>query len=371
MTRRASAGTSSFAIRSANLAVSASLSSFSRPSSFLMCLSCSISMYRRWLAEIFSSTCLEISDWSLESSSSFLSSSSVFSIRSVTLSVDSTSCSACASAVESAAPKSASLPDSWISVRSRIICICSLKKGLSLRISLIVCITSIEYAFASDGPASSPSTECSSLASFTLASRIGSDCTTRSSVMRRSPRSSSCTPLAVCVSRVIVASVPTSCTCAGSVTADSSTLRPVSSSGRGRKTPTYGCAEALAAISAAHRPSCVTSHGWKTPGNSGRFENGKTSTGGMKLMFSGSYLTIVLPSSPASAASTAASASRGSTSSASTSSTASAGTAVARFGLPPAAPSPSPSPLPAPSPSMSISSSSSSPPSPAAASPSR
>eukprot|EP00966_Prymnesium_polylepis_P258885 5979463-Prymnesium_polylepis.1 len=72
--------------------------------------------------------------------------------------------------------------------------------------------------------------------------------------MRRSPRSSSCTPLAVCVSRVIVASVPTSCTCAGSVTADSSTLRPVSSSGRGRKTPTYGCAEALAAISAAHRP---------------------------------------------------------------------------------------------------------------------
>ena len=52
-------------------------------------------------------------------------------------------------------------PDSCISVRSRIICICSLKNGLSLRISLIVCITSIEYALARDGP--SPSSSCTSM----------------------------------------------------------------------------------------------------------------------------------------------------------------------------------------------------------------
>ena len=131
-------------MRSVNLLASASLSSFSSPSSFLMCFSCSISMYRRWLALILSSTCREISFWSLDSSSSFLSSSSVCSMRSVTLSVARTVCSDAASAVVSAAPKSASLPDSWISVRSRIICICSLKNGLSLRISLIVCMTSIE-----------------------------------------------------------------------------------------------------------------------------------------------------------------------------------------------------------------------------------
>jgi len=139
----ASSGMSTSEMRSANFAVRASLSSRSSPSSFLMSLSCSMSMYRRWLALILSSTFLLISAWSLESSSSFLSSSSVFSIRLTISSVPSTSCSSAALDVVSAAPKSASFAGSFTSLLSRIICICSLKKGLSLRISLMVCITSI------------------------------------------------------------------------------------------------------------------------------------------------------------------------------------------------------------------------------------
>mmetsp|Transcript_23722 Transcript_23722/g.76055 ORF Transcript_23722/g.76055 Transcript_23722/m.76055 type:complete len:203 (-) Transcript_23722:679-1287(-) len=201
MTLLASSGTLSSLIRSANFWRRASLSSRSRPSSFLICLSCSISMYRRWFAEILSSTCFEICDCSRESSSSFLRRSKVFSILAVTLSVARTSCSSCASAVVSAAPKSASLPASWISDRSRIICICSLKKGLSLRISLIVCMTSIAYALESDGPPPAASSS-SSAASSTRARITGEVCTGLPSRTRLCPSSSSCTPRGVCVRRV-------------------------------------------------------------------------------------------------------------------------------------------------------------------------
>lgn len=68
--------------RSWYLAMSASLSSFSKPSSFLICFSCSIRKYLRWLPLIFSSTCLLISCCTRTSSRSRLITISAFSSRS-------------------------------------------------------------------------------------------------------------------------------------------------------------------------------------------------------------------------------------------------------------------------------------------------
>jgi hypothetical protein len=136
--------------------------------------------------------------------------------------------------------------------------------------------------FSTAGPSFTPAT---------LASITGVFCTTRCIVTRRPPSSRICTPLGVCVSLVIWASVPTSCTSDGSVMLVSSGATPVSGFGRGRKTATYGFDDTLAATSAATRPSCVTSHGWYTPGKSGRLEKGNASTGGIVLMLCWSCLT--------------------------------------------------------------------------------
>ena len=93
--------------RSRNFCSSASLSSFSKPSSFLMLFSCSCRKYWRWFFAIFSSTCLEMSCCSLLDTSSCLRSISAPFSRSTIVVASSTFCSSSPSAVVRAAEKSA------------------------------------------------------------------------------------------------------------------------------------------------------------------------------------------------------------------------------------------------------------------------
>mmetsp|Transcript_12087 Transcript_12087/g.42409 ORF Transcript_12087/g.42409 Transcript_12087/m.42409 type:complete len:289 (-) Transcript_12087:255-1121(-) len=148
MTVRASGGTSSPASRSVNLAITASLSSRSIPSSRLMLFSCSCRKYCRWFFEIFSSTSLEMSTCSCDSSRSFFSSTSARERRSSSPVASSTACSSSPSAVVIDAVKSARRYGLFTSSFCVKYCMCSLNIGLILMMSRIVARISLAYAFS-------------------------------------------------------------------------------------------------------------------------------------------------------------------------------------------------------------------------------
>mmetsp|Transcript_10990 Transcript_10990/g.44546 ORF Transcript_10990/g.44546 Transcript_10990/m.44546 type:complete len:218 (-) Transcript_10990:95-748(-) len=122
---RSSSGSSNNAILSLYFWMSASLSSCSTPSSFLIALSCSLSMKVRCCDEIFCSTCCEISCCSLESSRSLPTNSSAKRSRSATSRASSAACNCGASPVARAAAKSANLYGSPMSTRCAKKCMCS------------------------------------------------------------------------------------------------------------------------------------------------------------------------------------------------------------------------------------------------------
>mmetsp|Transcript_13337 Transcript_13337/g.22506 ORF Transcript_13337/g.22506 Transcript_13337/m.22506 type:complete len:339 (+) Transcript_13337:439-1455(+) len=171
------------------------LSSFSRPSSFLMLFSCSNRKYRRWSFEIFSSTCLPMCCCSFTRSSSALSSASVIAARCGTSRASSTFCSLSPSAVVRDAPTSArrelfsKSPPNWMKSFS-----CSLCSGFAFTRSLMVDTISIVVALSTSSLAYFASLRCTM---STLSASPASPLTVDRRRMRRWPYSISVVGLSI------------------------------------------------------------------------------------------------------------------------------------------------------------------------------
>merc|ERR1719359_1992445 len=138
-----------------NFFTSASLSSVSTPSSFLMVFSCSFNRNVRCWDESFVSTCWLISCWSLLNSRSCETKSRANLNLFTTSRSSSATCRSGPLAVANEAAKSANLKGSAMSTRCVKYCICSRYKGLSCTNSRIAATISLDRALTrSPGEAS-------------------------------------------------------------------------------------------------------------------------------------------------------------------------------------------------------------------------